>query len=335
MFAIGEAVGPALPLSNDEACRKTNSNPTMNPDIVYLHTSVDPGRVSALWVSIYSVKRVSPASRIRCIVADDEAAELDSMVPPFLQGQIEWVRVPVPAGTAAYRSRWIKTQLVQWLDGPSLYLDSDILVVKPLVWGELSSFSFATARNRVADENFKEWPTRVNGIKKFASAGWEWDPRLDGFYRNSGVMYIRPGERVEAIFAAWHQKWLEFVSLSGHYVDQPSLNVTLLESAWDEQLPNRWNAPVRAIPGSARGAYIHHYYSSLGMEGDGDFTLFGQLVQMMEEGRFEPAVADGWLKRGGVYVDMGARIKGYLLAGQYGFALRSLVRKCFRAGLRR
>lgn len=311
---------------------KNSRNYMMNPDIIYVHTGPDSDQVSALWVSIYSVRRASPASRIRCIAAEDEVSELDSMVPSMLKGYFEWVPVATPPGDPVYRNRWLKTQLVKWLQGPSLYLDSDTLVVEPFAWGELSSFSFATALNRVSDQEFKEAPTRINGIKKFATAGWEWDSRLDGFYRNGGVMYIRPEERVDSIFSAWHQKWLEFVSLSGTYLDQPSLNLTLLEKGWSERLPDCWNAPVRELPGSCRGAYIHHYYSSLDASGDSHFILFGKLVQMMSEGRFEPAFADTLLKRGRVYVDIGGRIKGYLLAGQYCFALRAILRKCLRRG---
>jgi hypothetical protein len=307
----------------------------MNPDIVYLHTSLDPSRVNALWVSAYSVKRIAPQLRIRCLVASDELPQLVALMPLIIDGYIEWVPLDIPAGSAAYRSRWMKTQLVRWLEGPSLFLDSDTLLVKPFEWGEMSSFSFATAVNRVADQGFKEVPTRINGVKKFAAAGWDWDSKLDGFYRNSGVMYIVPSSRVERIFKAWHQKWLEFVARSGHYVDQPALNVVLLEQGWSERLPDHWNAPVRAIPEYCRGALIHHYYASLDRDEDASFTLFGELVHMMSEGRFEPAVADKLIDRGKVYVAMGGRIKGYLLAGQYGFMLRSILRKYLRKCLRR
>ncbi|TVP75355.1 MAG: hypothetical protein EA353_14075 [Puniceicoccaceae bacterium] len=299
----------------------------MNPDIVYLHTSLDPSRVNALWISVYSAKRACLGSRIRCIVSKDEVAELKSMTPPILQGVVEWVPVQTPDGSSAYQSRWIKTQLVKWLDGTSLYMDSDTLVVRSLNWDELSSFSFATVLNRLSNQDLEEIPCRIDDIDLFDAAGWEWDPKLDGFYRNSGVMYIRPDQKVHEIFSAWHQKWLEFVGLTGRYLDQPALNVSLLEHGWDEQMGDEWNAPVRVLPASARGALIYHYYSSVGMSAVGSFTLFGKLVQMMQEGGFNAAEADNLLARGKVYVGMGGRIKAYWLAGQYVFMFRAILTK--------
>lgn len=299
------------------------------PAIVYIHTGPDPILMKGLWVAIYSAKRLLSESRIRCVVADDELLELDHNTPAMLKGHIDWVPVKVPPGSPVYRNRWIKTQLVKWLDGPSLYLDSDTLVVRPLRWSELSSYSFATGLNRLCDQQFKEIPCRINDIDLFVAAGWEWKPALDCFFRNGGVLYIIPSQKVEVIFSAWHQKWLEFVSLTGKYFDQPSLNLVLLEQGWSERLPDRWNAPVRVIPGSSRGAYIQHYYSSVGIEEIGECNLLGKLVKMMGEERFDSNLANKLLARRKVYVGMGGRIKGYMLAGQYIFMLRSILRRVF------
>lgn len=302
----------------------------MKPDIVYIHTGSDPIHISALWVAIYSAKRILSELRVRCIVAADELSELDYNTPALLKGHIDWVPVEVPPGSPVFRNRWIKTQLVKWLSGPSLYLDSDTLIVEKPNWAELSPFSFALALNRVSDQEFKEVPCRINDKKLFDAAGWQWPSALDGFFRNGGVMYIVPSQKVEVFFSAWHQKWLEFVSLTGKFLDQTSLNIVLLEQGWNERLPDRWNAPVRVIPGSSRGAFIQHYYASAGIEEMGEYTLFGKLVEMMGEEKFDSDLADKLLARKKVYVAIGGRIKGYMLAGQYVFMLRSILCRVFR-----
>jgi hypothetical protein len=299
----------------------------MKPDIVYLHTGLDLSRVSALWVSVFTVKRTSSSLRVRCVVSEDEVSELDAMIPSFLKGFIEWSPVRVPPGNPSYRSRWIKTQLYRWLAGPSLFIDSDTLLVRTPNWSDLNPFTFATAINRIADNNFKEVPSRIVCKKRFAVAGWEWDSRLDGFYRNSGVMYIVPGRKVEALFEAWHQKWSEYTALSGQHVDQPSLNLVLLEQGWVERLPDRWNAPVRVLPATSRDALIQHYYSSAGMNQIASFTLYGTLLRMMQEGRFDPEEAGRMLDRKQVYIGMGGRIKEYMLAGQYDYMFKSILQK--------
>jgi hypothetical protein len=307
----------------------------MKPDIVYIHTGFDPTHTNSLWVAIYSAQRLLSELQIRCVVPADELSELKRISPAILKGQIEWVPVEVPPGNPVYRSRWIKTQLVKWLSGPSLYLDSDTLVVESPNWAELSSFTFAAALNRVSDHNFNECPCRINATKLFAAAGWEWMAAFEGFYKNSGVMYIVPGRQTESIFSAWHQKWLEFLSLTGSYLDQPALNTVLLKHDWSERLPDHWNAPVRVLPGTHRGAYIQHYYSSSSTEESSQHTLFGRLVELMDQENFDLSLVDKWLSRKRVYVAMGARIRGYMLAGQYLFMLRSVLNKVLRQILNR
>lgn len=297
------------------------------PDIIYIHTGTDTTHAELLWVALLSAHLIQPDSSLRCLVPEDDLAALEAMVPALLRGTFEWVPLAVPEGTPGYRNRWIKLQFPRWLRGPSLYLDSDTLIVRPLDWGICRGFHFATTRNRDSDGFLNPISSKYYASGHFERAGWSWVDGLEDDYRNGGVFFVQPGADADRLFGLWFDRWQAYHQASGSHLDQPALNLTLHEANWKEQLPDSWNAPVFVLPKTARGACIYHYYFSGICDKLEDSTLLRTLQAKLRSGELSKDAAAALLRSGKPYHGPGARARAYFEAGQYGWAVRAMAKK--------
>jgi len=218
-------------------------------------------------IAAMSARLSNPGVTLVAASDQDTHAALREAGHPLPEEFDEWIVVETPAGSPAFRNRFVKTSLRSAIDGPFLYLDNDVLVRGDL--GELFHLDvdLAGVANHALD------PRAISRVDRHALESMGWEPRPD-VYINGGVMFFNDSPATRRFCAEWHRRWLRSSSELSLHQDQPALNSTL----YDLQprlsiLPTRFNAQFRATIGVIPGATIWHYYSSMKKPPDTRFEL--------------------------------------------------------------
>jgi len=220
-------------------------------------------------VAVASLRVSNP--EIRVIIACDRASD-DAMhrSNDQLIGEVdEWLPVDTPSGPPGFRNRYVKTKLRLLIDGPFLFLDSDIFVRGDL--NEIFTFDcdIAGARNH-SREAFAEqiWDQDRETLD---AMGWEIGKQV---YINGGVMFFNDTEGACIFAEGWHQRWLQSYNKRNNYRDQPALNSALYARQPKLKImSNQFNAQVKTNTYAANDAIIWHFYTNSHMPGFFQFDL--------------------------------------------------------------
>jgi lipopolysaccharide biosynthesis glycosyltransferase len=196
---------------------------------------------------------------------------------PLINEVDEWLVVETPPGDAGFRNRFVKTNLRILIQGPFLFLDSDVFVR-----GDLSEiFSLDTdiagARNH-SRVPFSEqvWDEDAATLQ---AMGWKVDNVV---YINGGVMFYNDTPGARLFGAEFHRRWMASFLERKNYRDQPALNSALHDTKPKlVVLEDRFNAQIKRNISVVRAANIWHYYSSVG---DTPHTSFELLVNELVQG---------------------------------------------------
>jgi len=154
-------------------------------------------------------------------------------------------------------NREIKTQIGNIVKGSFLFLDSDILVRKPLDSLFDLNCDVALANNHsqdsVEDQIWRE------DREEFERMNWELPPN----YYNGGVIFYKGNGFSEAFSNKWHFNWENNYIRTNRHRDQPSLNFTIhqLKNLNVERLPNQYNHQFVKNNNGIENAAIWHYYA--------------------------------------------------------------------------
>lgn len=223
--------------------------------------------------------RVSNPDLCLMIVCDHESDKLMRLADDPLIGDVdEWLMVETPPGEAGFRNRYVKTKLRSLIDGPFLFLDSDIFVRCNLSEIFELDCDIAGACNhslRTFDEQV--WS---GDRATLATMGWEVGKEV---YLNGGVLFYNDTIVARRFADEWHQRWLESSDIHSYYRDQPALNSALYEIKPKlTVLQNSLNAQIRMSPAVSYNAKVWHYYS---IKNDSPATLFELKVQGLLNGK--------------------------------------------------
>ncbi|MBY0229828.1 MAG: hypothetical protein K2W96_11150 [Gemmataceae bacterium] len=173
------------------------------------------------YLSASSLRRIHPACRV-LLITDEATCQALEGKRGMLAGVFDDI-VPCPARgkTATERSRFLKTSLRRLVSGDFLYLDTDILVARPLdpLWSMEAALALAPDANL---DSTKSAPDRARPV--FEQLGWPFPPRL---YLNCGVMLARDRPEVARLFNEWHGRWLRQVEVTGSVLDQQPFSSAL------------------------------------------------------------------------------------------------------------
>lgn len=227
--------------------------------------------------------RLSNPDIIIVILIDNKSHPHLKSVLPQLANLVDILKyVETPDGTAIFRNRWIKTQLVSYTAGPTIFLDSDTIVRKPI--GDLlSSVEYFGAVPNLNSNSPKSqlWDDDADELDRL---GWSTSCE---FYPNGGVFFFQMNQQVTNLFDAWHSKWLENINKTGRTRDQPSLYSALTEVDIPiTLLPHEYNfQDVHFKEPSNKSKIIHYYgkYTSL----DNPLGKFINLHKYIEYSKFE------------------------------------------------
>lgn len=281
-----------------------------------------------LRLSVISAHVFHPELPAVCLVPEGSAAELRDRLSRLAAERgvsVTVIPVAVPHADDCMQSRWLKTHLYQVLDADAIALDVDTMLVARLPFEELPCAAVCAAINRDGAGGRPVSSERLIG-DRFARCGWKWDAERFRRYSNTGVLVYRRSAAAHDLAQRWIDAWHQFRSVTGEHYDQPAFNHAAFEAGCVGRLPPPWNAPVAALPQSARGALVFHYYAST-LAVPAPHTLWGRLLAKDRAGELP---SDDQLRvilsRSLPFVSVGASITETFYAGQWRYFAAAVMR---------
>lgn len=161
--------------------------------------------------------------------------------------------------TMHYRSRWLKSQVRELVDGDFLFIDCDTICKESLV--EIDTFDALIAM--VPDEHLRisDYPQCLHQLLKERSNELGYDIMGEEWYYNSGVIYAKDTPLVHEFWRCWHEIWKKGEK-KGIKVDQPSLGKANIEYEHIiRRLPDVWNTLIYMNPIFADKGKILHFWN--------------------------------------------------------------------------
>lgn len=153
------------------------------------------------------------------------------------------------------KSRILKTNMRNYVDGDFLYVDTDTIILGDLSDIDRCEYDLAAVYER--NRPFKDDFGRVNHIETMRRLGG--NPHDSDEYFNSGVMLVKDTLFNREFFASWLKRWKQGVGRNV-YFDQPSLACVNKEfNNPIHVLDGKWNCQGRYCFCYIREAKIFHY----------------------------------------------------------------------------
>jgi hypothetical protein len=222
----------------------------MKTKIVYVVTSSsDDVFWEEAWVSAWSSRYHNPDAHI-ALVCDKETLESakESYRAKSLEIFDETITVDFDPGISQkQRSRWLKTNLREYIRGDFLYIDTDTVITGCLNEIDDWNFDIGMVKNEHHSRSVSPFC-----IQLYEKAYKETLP-VDVPYYNAGVMFVKDTEKAKSFFCEWHQNWRKLGDIID-YTDQTPLVRTIIENG----------SPITEISGvyncqiSLSVKYLHH-----------------------------------------------------------------------------
>ena len=171
-------------------------------------------------LSVFSLKRHNPDAVVEFVVDERTDKTIVGKRELILQYVNKKIVVEVPESyDKKQTSRFLKTNLRQYIDGDFLFIDSDTVIADSLA--DIDSFDGDIGA--VINEHvpislyFDNYGKRVRRYAK--EEGWQCNDTLP--YFNSGVMFVRDSEMSRHFYKDWHNAWLDNICKFGRHYDQP------------------------------------------------------------------------------------------------------------------
>jgi hypothetical protein len=258
-------------------------------------TDGEPRYVESVAASARALKQLYPSAKITVLTDDRSFSVVTQLLKRYrLARKVR--SVGAYAGNMGARSRFVKTQVRQFIVGDFLFLDADAIPVRP--FDELfqeHSGQLCAAIDRSPKEpdgnSLPPWAERA-----FERLGWSY-PKP--FYLNGGVVLWPDTPLLRQLGKLWHENWRRFYESSDDFADQPSFNYSIYSLGISpEILHDRYNARVALSADFAVGASIYHFYAS-DENLSGRMALEQLLIKLraggtINLGAVDAALADGY-----------------------------------------
>ena len=237
------------------------AEPEKNLTFCYVLVEIDDGPLGeATYISCSLLRRLYHSSPFVLLCDPQTEATLAAKRLPFAELGVEIRAFVVPneiSGSPA-RSRFLKTQIRELINGDLVYLDADAIPLRPFDGLFEHEHQFAAVLDRNAEIKVPHMPTWVEPI--YREFGW---PYPVSTYFNSGVMFWQDDALMRELGRLWHKRWRDVLARFGKHQDQPSLNSAIYALGVNTKvLPIQYNAMVDSSLFFARNARIVHYFFS-------------------------------------------------------------------------
>jgi hypothetical protein len=208
-------------------------------------------------ISAMCVWRIYPSARITILTDDQSLPRVQKELKPITSTGAKIWTVGRFEGNPRQRSRFVKTQMRNALQGDFLYLDADTVPVSRFdaLIRSRSRLSAAIDRNRVSPDG--SFPSRV--VPDFRRLGWPYPTEV---YLNTGVLFWKDCREAHELGQQWHRNWLHYTAAVDNPSDQPSFNHSLnMLGIKPKIISDVHNARLGVSPRFTDGAVIYHLLS--------------------------------------------------------------------------
>lgn len=154
------------------------------------------------------------------------------------------------------KSRYLKTNLRNLIDGDFIYIDSDTVICGPL--DEIDDITDDISG--VCNKHLKWVKKNEQSSQMMKKLGWDFED--DFIYINGGVLVVKETELAHDFFREWYSGWL-YTSSKGVYMDMPSLHMAELKLGYKiKEISGIWNCQIEgAFLNFLASTKILHYYA--------------------------------------------------------------------------
>jgi hypothetical protein len=187
---------------------------------------------------MYSLKQKMPNAHIVVLsdVLTDEAVGIkSSAISQYIN---ELVVIDLDAElTKKVRSRYLKTNMRNYVDGDFLYIDCDTVIVEQFD----PEMDFTDQLMAVPDGHvlFAEHYKKDGFLRQIE----RFNVDIEGYYWNGGVIFVKDNVLTRTFFKEWHENYIKGMSL-GISQDQPSFYTTNLKYRIVTKLPDKYNVQI-------------------------------------------------------------------------------------------
>lgn len=209
-------------------------------------------------LSIYSLKLYNELMEVYLLVDQSTSESLVGNRAKIRElSTVIIIDTPLPY-TPVQKSRYIKTSFRKYIQGPLLFLDTDMIITAPLT--ELDNIKDDISCVTDFHTSFPEWvfyDLHVTRLKR----DYNVDVSNCKLYFNSGLMLVQDTPLAHDFFNTWHELWIKF-SQKGHYRDQNVLMITDQQYGYIiKELPGIYNCQILTSIEYFYNAKIIHFYN--------------------------------------------------------------------------
>ena len=243
----------------------------METKVVYVVISgMDDIYFEQVWASAWSLKYFNPDAYITLLTDDDTKQSIYSDTRKCALEFFDEIKVVEfdREYSSKEKSRWIKTNMRNLIEGDFLFVDADTIVC-----GDLSGIDgLDCSIGAVLDENCQSreicdyfifrtmYPERLKQVY-----GVEYTPDVDVF--NSGVLFVKDDAKSHQFFDKWHENWLRSLS-KGYVEDQLPLVKTCMDlNCPITEISGEYNCQICVSIQYLCDAKIIHTFASQGNSG--------------------------------------------------------------------
>ena len=231
----------------------------MKTKLVYVLTCAPEATyIEQALMAVWSARYHNLDAQIVLMVDDKTDALLTGKRGEILNYISEKIVVPFEdeSLTPMFRSRWIKTQVRQLINGDFLFVDSDTICQRPL--NDIDDFDCEVGAVLESHLPVSEFCDALHRSAQNANEKIGMDIDVEQLYFSSGVLLVRDTQKTHKLYELWHQFWKEGNDI-GLKIDQPSLAKANREMGHIiKQIPDSYNCILFTRPPFVREAHILH-----------------------------------------------------------------------------
>lgn len=209
-------------------------------------------------LSVFSLRKHNPDAMVELVVDKATAITLTGKRGEIKNFVNYVTAIDVPETYhKGQKSRWLKTNLRNLIEGDFLYVDNDTIITDSLEAIDQFDGEIGAVRDQHTPVGLNEDKTF---IRQWAQQdGWTYVDDL--VYFNGGVFFVRDTEMTHDFFREWHKRWQISITNYPRMIDQSSLAATNECFQYPiKELDGVWNCqPTNGLP-YIHQAKIMHYW---------------------------------------------------------------------------
>lgn len=224
-------------------------------------------------ISVFSLKMHNPNAFVEFAVDEGTNDYLKAVYSNAFQYVDLITPIKTPSGlNKKRRSRYLKTNLRSFISGDYLFLDTDTIITGKLDFVDDYNFDVGAILD-------KHIPISQHPFRKAildTAHKLDWTIPDNGYYFNSGVMYVKDTEASRNLYDRWYYFWTSSVDKWGFDIDQPALAKANSECGYIiQKIDDRLNCQLmeNGLLYFNDALIIHYFASNIGMEWDSAYNF--------------------------------------------------------------